>query len=121
MSLPKPIQNATQIVIHHAPFFAHLIMALEWTFSKKIETACTDGQTVWVNREFLEGLSRQEQAGLIAHEAMHCAFQHVKRAKKWVETDADQRRWNVAADIVVNGAILNAGLELPKGAIVDQK
>jgi predicted metal-dependent peptidase len=121
MSMPDPIRPALQCVVYNAPFLAHLIMALSWRMDDSIETACTNGIEVRVNPQFFEALSTHERAGLLAHESLHCALRHSDRAKRLVQSEADAVRWNVAADIVCNGACERAGMTLPKGAIRDRK
>jgi predicted metal-dependent peptidase len=120
MSLPDSLQPALQRVVHRAPFLAHLAFALRWHFDSSIHTACTNGAEVLINPNYFGDLPPAQQAGLIAHEALHCALRHIGRAQRYVATPADQARWNVAADIVVNGACARAGLELPVGGIRDR-
>ena len=121
MSLPPEISPAIQCVVYQAPFLAHLAMALRWRMDPSVETACTDGVEVRVSPAFFGGLTPHERAGLIAHEALHCALRHSHRAVRLVRTPADAALYNVCADIVVNGALDRAGLVLPKGAIRDRK
>jgi predicted metal-dependent peptidase len=54
---------------------------------------------------------------LLLHELLHAALLHPLRLG-----ERDPQLWNVAADIVVNGTISGCmGIELPAGAIVDEK
>lgn len=121
MSVPDAIRPVLQVVVYHAPFLAHLALALQWRMDATIDTACTDGVIVRVNPDFFSALSIGQQAGLVTHEALHCALRHNERAVRLVRTQADAARWNVAADIVVNGTCARAGLELPAGAIRDKE
>ena len=50
------------------------------------------------------------------HEVMHPALQHhVRRSGR------DPRRWNEACDYVINPLLLDAGLSLPDGVLVDHR
>jgi predicted metal-dependent peptidase len=120
MSLPEPIRPALQCVVYNAPFLAHLVMALRWRMDESIQTACTNGVEVRVNPHFFAELNLHERAGLLAHEALHCALRHSARAVRLVKNASDAGRFNAAADAIVNGAIEKAGLTLPKGAIRDR-
>ncbi len=119
MSLPDPIRPAIQAVVYHAPFLAHLALALRWRMDPSIETACTNGVEVRVSPEFFSSLPPEQQAGLVAHEALHCALRHNERGKRFIQTPVDAARWNVAADITVNAACALAGFRLPPGSIRD--
>jgi predicted metal-dependent peptidase len=120
MSLPEPIRPILQRIIYRAPFLAHLAMALRWRMDPEIETACTNGVEVRVNPDFLESLPPAHRASVLAHEALHCALRHAPRGARLIQTPMDAARFNVAADIVVNGALSKAGMELPPGCIRDR-
>jgi len=53
---------------------------------------------------------------VLAHEVMHPALQHhVRRSGR------DLRRWNEACDYAINPLLLDAGLSLPEGVLVDHR
>ena len=99
---------------HRAPFFATLAMFARYESSEKIPTAATDGRTVFINPNFFNPLSPAEQDGLLLHEVLHAALLHIPRRNA-----RDKQRWNIAADIVINGMILKQGMQLPKGGMVN--
>jgi predicted metal-dependent peptidase len=106
--------SQVRLVVSH-PFFAALMMMARSEITEAVETAATDGKTLFFNPHFVEGLAADELDGLIVHEVLHCALLHVPRRRM-----RDALLWNVAADIHVNGLIRKEKqLRLPKGAIID--
>ncbi len=58
-------------------------------------------------------LPKAQQDGLLLHELLHAALLHITR-----RGHREANLWNLAADIVVNGLIIEQGLfELPEGGI----
>lgn len=97
-----------------APFFATLALYARIVVTDAVPTAATDGQDVLVNPAFMAGLSTPHLDGVIVHEVLHAALGHVGR-----RAARDPERWNIAADIVVNGILTANGFELPEGAVRD--
>jgi predicted metal-dependent peptidase len=97
----------------NAPFFAALSLFATFRRSESIPTAATDGKIVYYNADFLAGLSSRKLDGLLLHEVLHAALLHaVRRGTR------DRVRWNIAADVVVNGVVAQQPfLELPDGGI----
>jgi predicted metal-dependent peptidase len=76
----------------------------------------TDGVSLYFNPEFVEKLSSAELIGTLAHEVMHPALQHhIRRGGR------NPRRWNVACDYAINPMLFDAGLTLPKNALMDHR
>ena len=97
-------------------FFGALMLFAPIVMSKEIPTAATDGQKVFINKDFLLSLSSNQQNALLLHEVLHMALLHVTRVGS-----RNAEVWNIAADIVVNNLIkANTSFKLPKGAIVDE-
>jgi len=87
----------------------------------EIPTACTDGINTYYGREFLNGLTIEEVAGLVLHENFHKLLKHIARHK---DLDAkDPMLANIAMDFVVNDIIMNLKdktlAKLPDGALYD--
>ena len=98
------------------PFFASLLLFANIRSNKDIDTAATDGRTIWFNPDYIASLTHPEVDALILHEVLHCALLHTTR-----RGGREPILWNIAADIVVNGQIRDCqGLKLPEGAIVDK-
>lgn len=100
-----------------SPFFATLALFARVRLSYEIETAATDGRTVFVNPHYFQLLPALEQDQLILHRVLHAALLHVTRRGV-----RDPEIWNLAGDIVVNGIIATiAGMALPADAVRDQR
>ncbi len=98
-----------------SPFFATLALYARFVASVNVPTAATDGLDVFYNPEFMATLPADHLDGVLLHEVLHAALQHVGRRGA-----RNPERWNVAADVVVNGLIANNGLSLPEGALRDE-
>ena len=98
------------------PFFGALALFLEVHLDESIPTACTNGRWVRFNPQFVETIKPRELDGVMVHEILHAALRHCTR-----RGDRDPLRWNVAADISINGMIREVpDLELPFQPIEDR-
>jgi predicted metal-dependent peptidase len=76
----------------------------------------TDGMSLFYNPDFVETLNATTLAGTLAHEVMHPALHHrVRRSGR------DPKRWNVACDFAINPLLVDAGLSLPEGVLIDNR
>ena len=107
----------TKLVLEH-PFFA--CIALRLILKEKADlnppTMATDGRYCYYSREFVESLTAEEVQGVLAHEALHPAMLHHLR-----RGDRDPNKWNMAADYAINPIIIEAGMVLPKEALLNPK
>ncbi|MBE9115129.1 hypothetical protein IQ249_04370 [Lusitaniella coriacea LEGE 07157] len=98
-----------------SPFFATLALFVRFYPRATIPTAGTDGKDIFYNPDFLASLPPAQLDGVLLHEVLHAALLHVIR-----RGSRQRQLWNVAADIVVNGAIAEQNcFELPSGTIRD--
>lgn len=104
-----------KLLIQH-PFFASLVMSSPCVMTTEVPTAATDGKKFYFNPEFMNSLSIDENMGVQAHEAMHDALLHVVRL-----SGRNHRIWNMACDYSINHIILESGLKLPDGCLVDKE
>jgi predicted metal-dependent peptidase len=95
-----------------SPFLATLALFAHYRPSLVIPTAATDGRDVFYNPHFMAALSDEHFDGVLLHEVLHAALLHVTR-----RSHRDPRRWNIAADIVVNGLLIAQGYSLPEGHV----
>ena len=101
----------------HAPFFATLALYARFIPSEHTQTASTDGRDVFYNPDFLARLPPHQRDGLLLHEVLHAALLHLPRRGA-----RDPMRWNVAADIVINGMIAKLDhFGLPSGGVRNEK
>jgi predicted metal-dependent peptidase len=110
------IQKArTALVLDH-PFFGSLLFRLKDRESRSVKTMATDGVSLLWNPEFVESLNAATLAGTLAHEVMHPALHHhVRRSGR------DPKRWNVACDYAINPLLIDAGLTLPEGVLLENR
>lgn len=113
--LQRKISASILRITERSAFFATLALYARFEASQHVPTAATDGRTVFVNPEFWNQLTVAEQDGVLLHEVLHAALLHVtRRAGRHAEI------WNAAADIVINGMIVQEGYQLPQGGLRDQ-
>jgi predicted metal-dependent peptidase len=91
-------------------------MSLELVPNPDIPTARVDGVRIEYNPEFFESMTDPQRMGVLAHEVMHPALGHLFRRE-----GRDPQRWNEAADYALNPLLLDAGLKLPSGVLVDSQ
>jgi predicted metal-dependent peptidase len=97
-------------------FFTALALHARFEVSLKVPTAATDGRTIFINPGFFATLNTAEQDAVLTHEVLHAALLHVPR-----RGGRDPRLWNVAADIVVNGMLVQQRYDLPTGGLRNQQ
>lgn len=97
------------------PFFGALLLFARVIPTQTCELAATDGTDLFLNPEGVAALRPAELDGLLLHELLHAALLHVDRRGA-----REPLRWNVAADIVVNGIIAALPkVSLPAGGVRD--
>lgn len=94
------------------PFFGSVVASVGYKENKDIPTAATDGETIYYNSEYLEGLSVDEQTFVFAHEVCHIAFNHILRSE-----GKNPELWNIATDGVINQFLKRDGLKMAPGGI----
>jgi predicted metal-dependent peptidase len=111
--IPKRLQGALLRIRGDHPFFGALALFAEFRVTADVATAATDGKVLWFNPVFVEEQDQPQLCGLVAHELLHAALQHVLRRR-----ERDATLWNIAADIVVNGMIRkDTTYQLPEGGV----
>ncbi|MFC5862092.1 VWA-like domain-containing protein [Acidicapsa dinghuensis] len=110
------IQKArTGLLLDH-PFFGTLLFRLQGQERRSIKTMATDGVSLFFNPDFVAGLTQTELRGTLAHEVMHPALQHHTR-----RGNRSKERWNMACDYAINPLLMDAGLTLPQGVLIDRR
>ena len=95
-------------------FFATICFSLKQSISEDVPTAGTNGKEIIYNPDFVMALSPEERVFLLVHEAMHVALLHVVRLE-----GRDHRKWNCAADYVINLMLVKRGFKMPAGGLLD--
>ena len=108
--------SATRIRLRKtSPFFAALSLYAEIEFTTKVQLAATNGKKIFFNPITYIKLPPSERDGVYLHELLHMALLHNFR-----RGIRDHKIFNIAADIVVNGMIVNEGdCNIPKYGIRD--
>ena len=94
------------------PFFGSVVASVGYKENKNIQTADTDGETIYYNPEYLEGLSVEEQTFIFAHEVCHIAFNHILRSE-----GKNLELWKIATDGVINQFLKRDGLKMAPGVV----
>lgn len=104
--------------------YSGIIMMGKTEVVDDVPTACTNGRDTKYGRKFVDKLSDQELRGLILHENLHKAFQHLTIWKNLYEDNAQLA--NMACDYVINLMIYDSdpsgtNVRLPEGGCLDEK
>lgn len=110
------IQKARTALLLDHPFFGSLLYRLKDRESRAVKTMATDGVSLLWNPEFVETLTAATLAGTLAHEVMHPALRHHLR-----RSERDPKRWNIACDYAINPLLVDAGLKLPEGILLENR
>ena len=94
------------------PFFGSVVASVGYKENKDIPTAGTDGETIYYNPEYLEGLSVEEQTFIFSHEVCHIAFNHILRSE-----GKNPELWDIATDGVINQFLKRDGLKMASGGV----
>lgn len=112
MKASDKITKAKVQLILNQPFFATLVLKLQWIENPNIKTMETNGQWVKYNPDFVDKKSMDELVGVMCHEVLHPANLHHTRRQ-----GRDPGRWNKACDMAINPLIIASGLKLPAEAL----
>ncbi|MGF6768580.1 putative metal-dependent peptidase [Paraburkholderia sp. GAS199] len=112
---PRISKQRTALVLDQ-PFFGALALRLKVVEDASCKTFWTDGESLGYNPTYLGGLNDLETRGVLAHEVLHVANGHC-----WRQGDRDPKLWNDACDYAINPIVLDAGMLLPKGVLVDPR
>ena len=97
-------------------FYTTILLSLKQSWETGIETAGTNGTNLVLNPDWFISLSEPKRIGLLAHELLHVALDHMSRLK-----DRHPKVFNQAADHVINLSLLDNGYELPDGGLWDPR
>ena len=96
------------LLLRH-PFFGNMATRLKVEHCDDwCPTAATDGKHLFYNTQFFNALSNKEIEFVIAHEILHCVFDHIIRRE-----DRDPQIYNIACDYIVNNTLVRDGIGEP--------
>lgn len=96
-------------------FFTTVCFSLKHIWDETIPTACTNGTEIRYNPKFFLSMNEHERVFVLVHEAMHVALLHITRLQ-----GRNHRKWNMAADYVINLMLVDRGFTLPNGSLLEK-
>ena len=109
---------AVQILYMHVPFWGMLLENLSVYCTRAVPTAAVDARKneLYLNPDFLNGMSDAHFAFVLSHEVAHVAFNSHGRTQ-W----RDKLLWNVASDFSINSILKASFKTIPGSALYDAK
>lgn len=84
------------------PFFGNMATRLKVKAANDwLPTAAVDGRNLYFNAQFFNAMDNSEIEFVIAHEILHCVFDHLGR-----RDGRDPKLYNIAADYIVNNILV---------------
>jgi predicted metal-dependent peptidase len=115
-SAAEAMSRGKMALLLKAPFYAAIMMHLNFKPDNTIPTAGTDGVVLRYNEGFIESLTPGQLRGLLAHEVLHVALEHIFRGE-----NKEHERWNIACDYAVNLILVNDNYVIPRNGYIDKK
>ena len=100
-------QAKTKLMLEN-PYFGTLVTSIDLRINQNIASFRPLGDVLEYNDEYLEVLSINEVATVLANSAMHQALFHSNRGKDKVSSV-----WNLASDYAINDLLVENGFMLP--------
>lgn len=112
------LAKARSELIRVQPFFGTLALrlAVKEINHPQVPVMGTDGETLWYNADAVRAMPQPEVLGVVMHEVLHCAFQHMFRRRH-----RKAEKWNRACDYVINSIILKERYSLPQSRLWNNK
>lgn len=106
------------VLMSAQPFTARLLMQLSVVsvVDDRLPTAGTDGETIFVNAQFMAQRSDADRRFILAHEVWHCALGHHAR-----QFGRDPNDWNRACDYEINGILREELRHCPDDALYHRR
>jgi predicted metal-dependent peptidase len=114
LTASEKIIRARVLLNNAHPFFARMTLLLKFTEDNRIGTMGVDNKgRCSYNKDFVLSLTDEQLMGVICHEVMHCALDHLdRRGSKHAGI------WNISADLVDNHLLNQNNLKLPDGCLM---
>lgn len=105
------------LLLRH-PFFGNMATRLRIKSADDwCPTAAVDGKNLYFNTQFFNAMDNKEIEFVIAHEILHCVFDHLGR-RSWQDRNLDPMISNIAQDYIVNNTLVRDNIGT-KPKIVD--
>ncbi len=95
-------------------FLTTVLFSLRHEWSDKVQYSGTDGETVYMNPEYMNTLDKEEFMSTLAHNAWRVALKHPVR-----QGMRDEQRFQTAGAHVANNILNQEGFELPETNYAD--
>ena len=95
-------------------FFCSLLANLKLIITPDCKTAATDGVHLWFGPAYVMQWDAPHMLGLLLHEVMHVALQHMSRRTL---QNLDARIWNYACDYYIDMYLTSLGYKIPDALI----
>lgn len=119
MNNQESLSRASKELMLKEPFYGLFLIMMNKVWREDLDTAGVSKQGIntqlAINPVFWENLSSEYRVGILKHELLHIAFQHLLLRDKY----KDKKLFNIAADIEINQYIDRA--YLPGGNYPDKK
>lgn len=111
----ETMSKAKAQLILDQPFFASLLLPMPMILDNSISTMATNGEQIRYSEAFVKTLTVPETIFVLAHETLHCVFEHMFR-----RGDRDHNGFNIAADYVINDYLIKERIgTMPKVGLHD--
>ena len=115
--LDRIIVARVGLLLKH-PFFGNMATRLKIQAADDwCPTAAVDGRNLFFNTQFFNAMDNKEIEFVIAHEILHCVFDHLER-RTWQDRNLDAMLSNIAQDYIVNNILVRDSIGT-KPKIVD--
>lgn len=110
------VKKAKMRLLLTSPFFGTLICTTPLILDTSIPTAATDMRVIKYNPAFFADKSLRQTMFVLAHEILHIALKHgLRRGTR------DPLLWNIACDYAINLMLVEDGMEMVQGGLLDHK
>jgi len=79
--------------------------------------AATDGRTIYINPKDFSSRPIQHRVFILAHEVLHCIYQHPQKTKHWMDIGFgpdgkpyNTKKMNIAEDFIINSVLLKSSI-----------
>lgn len=102
LELARRIISVKIRMLSEYPFFGLLAQNTKLSIDPDVNTACTDGETIYFGQDFSKSIGDEELYFVFMHELLHIVYKHCFRAE-----GLNNYLYNIAADIVINSVLLD--------------
>lgn len=106
----EQLTSDRQKLLMRWPFVGGVIMRMDLIAVRddRLETACTDGNNIFVDINFYDSLKKDERLFVLAHEVWHSVMLHFARKQ-----DRNRELFNIAADLEIHFALADEKMNEP--------